>query len=63
MIIMERHKIGYIQYEKYPMHDCGGEFFPTGIVFVTDPPIHQYKCNKCGKLAEFQSCVFREVDE
>ena len=48
--------------QKCQMHDCGGEFFPTGVAFTTDPPIYQYKCNKCGKLAEFQFGVFREVD-
>lgn len=35
------------------MCECGGEMFPTGECFMTSPPQHGHRCQKCG----FQAAI------
>ena len=36
------------------IHDkCGGEYFPSGEMLLTDPPKFPHVCNKCGNVQNF----------
>lgn len=35
--------------EKWLHDGCGGEFNPTGISLMSNPPQYPHVCNKCGK--------------
>jgi len=62
MITMKKRKVNWAKFETYPVCDCGGEYKSTGIIFTTMPAYYQYKCNKCGKLAELHCGEFKEVN-
>ena len=61
MITMKKRKVHRAKYETYAVCDCGGEYKSTGIVFTTMPASYQYKCDKCGKLAELFCGKLTEV--
>lgn len=38
----------FIDKNKCP--ECGGKMKTTGIVYMSYPPQHEFKCEKCGKI-------------
>jgi hypothetical protein len=46
--------------------ECGGEFEPTGMVLMSNPPKYPHTCNKCGKeeifVKKFPHYTFEEID-
>ena len=54
------------EYVVHAMCECGGEFIPGDVVFMTYPPQYPHKCNKCGTSATFNkkypSIEYEEID-
>lgn len=41
--------------------ECGGEFEPTGMKYMTNPPQYPHKCNKCEKKEQFR-CTYPKIE-
>lgn len=54
------------EYVVHAMCECGGEFIPGDVVFMTYPVQYSHTCNKCGASATFNkkypSIEYEEID-
>lgn len=41
----------------------GGEYLPTGIALLTNPPQYPHKCNRCGNVQNFNKRYPETVSE
>lgn len=58
---MYEERIPVRPFRVYARCECGGTFFPAGIVLTTFPPLYPHRCEDCRKTKEFES-VFPYVD-